>query len=32
MMKEHTNATEAFYQAWVPSTTHIITFSCQLNK
>jgi uncharacterized membrane protein YgcG len=32
MMKERTNATEAFYQAWVPLTTHIITFSCQLNK
>ncbi len=32
MMKERTNATEAFYQAWVPSTTHIITFGHQLNK
>jgi hypothetical protein len=32
MMKEHTNRTEDFYQAWVPSTTHIITFGCQLNK
>jgi hypothetical protein len=32
MTKEHTNATEAFYQAWVPSTTHIITFGCQLDK
>ncbi len=32
MTKECTNATEAFYQAWVPSTTHIITFSRQLNK
>jgi hypothetical protein len=32
MKKEHTNATEAFYQAWVPSTTHIITFGCQLSK
>jgi hypothetical protein len=30
--KERTNATEAFYQAWVPSTAHIITFSCQLDK
>jgi hypothetical protein len=30
--KERTNATEAFYQAWVPSTTHIITFCHQLNK
>jgi hypothetical protein len=32
MMKEHTDATEAFYQAWVPSTTHIITFGHQLDK
>jgi hypothetical protein len=32
MTKERTNATEAFYQAWVPSTTHIITFGRQLNK
>jgi hypothetical protein len=32
MMKERTNATEAFYQAWVPLTTHIITFGHQLNK
>jgi hypothetical protein len=32
MTKEHTNTTEAFYQAWVPLTTHIITFSHQLNK
>jgi hypothetical protein len=32
MMKERTNATEAFYQAWVPSTTHIITFGRQLHK
>ncbi len=32
MMKEHTNATETFYQAWVPLTTHIITFGCQLTK
>jgi hypothetical protein len=32
MTKERTNATEAFYQAWVPSTTHIITFNRQLNK
>jgi hypothetical protein len=29
MMKERT---EAFYQAWVPLTTHIITFGRQLNK
>jgi hypothetical protein len=32
MMKERTNASEAFYQAWVPLTTHIITFCCQLDK
>ncbi len=32
MMKECTNATEVFYQAWIPSTTHIITFGHQLNK
>jgi hypothetical protein len=32
MTKEHTNATEAFYQAWVPGTTHIITFGRQLDK
>jgi hypothetical protein len=32
MTKEHTDATEAFYQAWVPSTTHIITFGHQLDK
>jgi hypothetical protein len=32
MMKERTNATEAFYHAWVPLTTHIIIFSHQLNK
>jgi uncharacterized membrane protein YgcG len=32
MTKECTNASEAFYQAWIPSTTHIITFGCQLNK
>jgi hypothetical protein len=32
MTKECTNGTEAFYQAWVPSTTHIITFVGQLNK
>ncbi len=32
MTKERTDATEAFYQAWVPSTTHIITFGCQLDK
>jgi hypothetical protein len=32
MTKERTDATEAFYQAWVPSTTHIITFDHQLDK
>ncbi len=33
MTKERTDATEAFYQAWVPSTTHIITtFGPQLDK
>jgi hypothetical protein len=32
MTKEHTNATEAFYQAWAPSTTHIIPFGRQLDK
>jgi hypothetical protein len=26
------DATDAFYQAWVPNMTHIITFGCQLNK
>jgi hypothetical protein len=32
MTKEQTNATEAFYQVWVPSTTHVITFGRQLTK
>ncbi len=32
MTKECTDGAEAFYQAWVPSTTHIITFGHQLNK
>ena len=32
MTKECTDAIEAFYQAWVLSTTHTITFCCQLNK
>jgi hypothetical protein len=32
MTKERTNATEAFYQAWIPTTTHIITFGRQLDK
>jgi uncharacterized membrane protein YgcG len=31
MAQEHTNTTEAFYQEWVPSTTHIITFGCRLD-
>jgi hypothetical protein len=32
MRKECTDATKAFNQAWAPSTTHIITFGCQLDK
>ncbi len=32
MTKERTDATEAFHQAWGPSTTHIITFGWQLTK
>jgi hypothetical protein len=32
MTKKRTDATEAFYQAWVPLTTHIITFGRQLTK
>jgi hypothetical protein len=32
MMKERTDATEAFYHAWVPNTMHIITFGHQLTK
>jgi hypothetical protein len=32
MTRERTDTTEAFYQAWVPNMTHIITFSRQLNK
>ncbi len=32
MTKERTNATEAFYHAWVPNTRHIITFGRQLTK
>ncbi len=32
MTRERTDATDAFYQAWVPNMTHIITFGCQLNK
>ncbi len=32
MTRERTDATKAFYQAWVPNMTHIITFRRQLNK
>jgi hypothetical protein len=32
MTRECTDATKAFYQAWVPNMTHIITFGRQLNK
>jgi hypothetical protein len=32
MTKERTDATEAFYHAWVPNTMHIIIFGCQLTK
>jgi hypothetical protein len=32
MTRECTDATKAFYQAWVPNMTHIITFCRQLNK
>ncbi len=32
MTKKRTDATEAFYQAWVPSTTHVIIFGRQLTK
>ncbi len=33
MTRERTDdATNAFYQAWVPNMTYIITFGCQLNK
>jgi hypothetical protein len=32
MTRERTDATDAFYQAWVPNMTHIITFGRQLNK
>jgi hypothetical protein len=32
MTKERTDATEVFYHTWVPSSTHVITFSCQLTK
>ena len=32
MTKERTDATDAFYHTWVPSTTHVITFGRQLTK
>ncbi len=32
MTKECTDATEAFYHTWVPSSTHVITFGHQLMK
>jgi hypothetical protein len=32
MTKERTDATDAFYHSWVPSTTHVITFGRQLTK
>jgi hypothetical protein len=32
MTRERTDATKAFYQAWVPNMTHIITFGRQLTK
>jgi hypothetical protein len=32
MTKERTDATEAFYLAWVPNTMHIIMFGRQLTK
>jgi hypothetical protein len=32
MTRERADATNAFYQAWVPNMTHIITFGCQLKK
>ncbi len=32
MTKEYTDATKAFYHTWVPSSTHVITFGCQLTK
>jgi hypothetical protein len=32
MTRERTDATDGFYQAWVPNMTHIITFERQLNK
>ncbi len=32
MTKECADATKAFYHTWVPNSTHVITFSCQLTK
>ncbi len=32
MTMERTDATKAFYHTWVPSSTHVITFGCQLTK
>jgi hypothetical protein len=32
MTKERMDATKAFYHAWVPSSTHVITFGCQSTK
>jgi hypothetical protein len=32
MTRERMDATNAFYQVWVPNVTHIITFRHQLNK
>jgi len=32
MTRERTDATKAFYQAWVPNMTHIIMFGRQLDK
>jgi hypothetical protein len=32
MTKERTDATKAFYHTWLPSSTHVITFGCQLTK
>jgi hypothetical protein len=32
MTKECTDATKAFYHAWIPSSTHVITFGPQLTK
>jgi hypothetical protein len=32
MTKECTDATKGFYHSWVPSSTNVITFGCQLTK